>query len=50
MLAKSLIVPDGIPDGNPEVVIIGEPLDGSRNPSVSIGQTLTDITGVVQQQ
>ena len=41
---------DGIPDGNPETVIIGTPLDGTTNPDVSIGQTFTDITGVIQQQ
>lgn len=42
--------PDGIPDANPETVIIGTPLDGTTNPEVSIGQTLSDITGVIQQQ
>ncbi|KAK7469141.1 hypothetical protein VKT23_003631 [Stygiomarasmius scandens] len=44
------ISPDGTPDANPETVIIGEPLDGSRNPEVAVGTTLTDITGVVQYQ
>ncbi|KAI0689067.1 DNase I-like protein [Cytidiella melzeri] len=42
--------PNGVPDGNPETVIIGVPLDGTTNPNVSIGQTFTDITGVIQQQ
>jgi hypothetical protein len=46
----SYVGPDGIPDGNPETVIIGSPLDGTTNPEVSVGQTLTDITGVIQQQ
>ncbi|KAF5369281.1 hypothetical protein D9758_002525 [Tetrapyrgos nigripes] len=41
---------DGIPDANPETVIIGEPLDGSRNPKVAVGTTLSDITGVIQYQ
>lgn len=42
--------PDGQPDGNPETVIIGAPLDGTDNPVVAVGQTLTDITGVVFYQ
>lgn len=41
---------DGTPDGAPETVIIGKPLDGTKNPSMSIGKTLSDITGVVQYQ
>ncbi|KAF9077552.1 Endonuclease/exonuclease/phosphatase [Rhodocollybia butyracea] len=44
------IGPDNIPDANPEAVIIGSPLDGSENPNVSLGVTLSDITGVVQYQ
>ncbi|EIN06964.1 DNase I-like protein [Punctularia strigosozonata HHB-11173 SS5] len=39
--------PDGIPDANPEVIIVGSPLDGTDNPSVALGTTLSDITGVV---
>ena len=42
--------PDGQLDGNPETVIIGAPLDGTDNPVVAVGQTLTDITGVVFYQ
>ena len=42
--------PDGIPDANPEAVIIGNPLDGSKNPKTAMGMTLTDITGVVAYQ
>ncbi|KAI5116998.1 hypothetical protein M0805_002667 [Coniferiporia weirii] len=41
---------DGTPDGNPETVIIGAPLDGTSNPSVAVGQTLSDITGVILYQ
>ena len=37
----------GVPDANPEVVIIGDPLDGSDNPEVAVGTGLSDITGVV---
>lgn len=44
------IGPDGIPDANPETVIIGEPLDGTKNPEVAIGFKLTDIVGVVHYQ
>ncbi|OSD07381.1 DNase I-like protein [Trametes coccinea BRFM310] len=44
------IGPDGVPDANPEVVIIGSPLDGSKNPSVSLGKTFSDITGIVAYQ
>lgn len=39
--------PDGLPDANPEMVLIGDPLDGSKNPDVAVGTTLSDITGVV---
>ncbi|PSR70540.1 hypothetical protein PHLCEN_2v13579 [Hermanssonia centrifuga] len=42
--------PDGIPDANPETIIIGSPLDGTQNPKMCVGKTLTDITGVVQYQ
>ncbi|KAF9077540.1 Endonuclease/exonuclease/phosphatase [Rhodocollybia butyracea] len=41
---------DNIPDANPEAVIIGSPLDGTKNPNVSVGVKLSDITGVVQYQ
>ncbi|KAI0333748.1 DNase I-like protein [Cubamyces sp. BRFM 1775] len=44
------IGPDGLPDANPETVIIGSPLDGTKNPSVSLGKTFSDITGVVLYQ
>ncbi|KAJ9655013.1 hypothetical protein H2198_006058 [Neophaeococcomyces mojaviensis] len=37
-------------DGNPEAIIIGDPLDGTNNPkSTKLGDTLGDITGVVYQ-
>ncbi|TFK40574.1 Endonuclease/exonuclease/phosphatase [Crucibulum laeve] len=42
--------PDGIPDGNPETVIVGSPLDGTKNPKVAVGMGLTDITGVITYQ
>ncbi|KLO04878.1 DNase I-like protein [Schizopora paradoxa] len=42
--------PNGILDGNPEVIIVGEPLDGSTNPHVAVGQKFEDITGVILQQ
>ncbi|KAF9483503.1 DNase I-like protein [Pholiota conissans] len=42
--------PDGIPDGNPETIIIGSPLDGTKNPKTAVGTTLSDITGVVCYQ
>ncbi|KAI0059548.1 DNase I-like protein [Artomyces pyxidatus] len=41
------IGPDNVPDANPETVIIGAPLDGTKNPNVALGTTLSDITGVV---
>ncbi|KAG6900178.1 hypothetical protein C0993_001890 [Termitomyces sp. T159_Od127] len=44
------IGPDGKPDANPEAVIIGEPLDGTDSPSVALGSTLADITGIVYYQ
>ncbi|KAH8104716.1 DNase I-like protein [Cristinia sonorae] len=42
--------PNGIPDANPETVIIGSPLDGTKNPHVTMGMTFSDITGIVFQQ
>jgi hypothetical protein len=42
--------PDGIPDGNPETVIIGTALDKTTLPKVTPGTKLTDITGIVAYQ
>lgn len=42
--------PDGIPDGNPETVMIGTALDKTTLPKVTPGTKLTDITGVVAYQ
>lgn len=37
-------------DGNPEAIMIGSPLDASKNPSdTKLGDQLEDITGVVHQ-
>lgn len=37
-------------NGNPEAIIIGDPLDGSNNPDgTKLGDSLEDITGVVYQ-
>lgn len=44
------IGPDGLPDGNPEAIIIGSPLDGTKNPAVAVGFGLSDIVGVVHYQ
>jgi hypothetical protein len=44
------IGPDGIPDGNPEAIFIGSPLDKTKNPQTAVGVGLTDITGVVTYQ
>ncbi|KAL9026262.1 MAG: hypothetical protein Q9196_005044 [Gyalolechia fulgens] len=36
-------------DSNPETIVVGAPLDGTDNPSaVKLGDSLTDITGIVQ--
>ena len=42
--------PDGVPDANPETVIIGSPLDGTTNPPASLGKQFSDITGVIVYQ
>jgi len=42
--------PNGVPDANPEVVIVGSPLDGTKNPKVCVGKTFKDITGVIVYQ
>ncbi len=44
------IGPNGIPDGNPETVMIGSPIDGTKNPKPAVGVQYTDITGIVHQQ
>ncbi|KAK4237803.1 Endonuclease/ exonuclease [Achaetomium macrosporum] len=37
-------------DSNPEAIVIGSPLDGSKNPTTSkMGDQFEDITGIVQQ-
>ncbi|KAF8527494.1 DNase I-like protein [Hysterangium stoloniferum] len=41
---------NGIADLNPEVIIVGAPLDGTKNPGVAIGTKLSTITGVVHYQ
>lgn len=39
-----------VADGNPEAILIGEPLDGSENPTdTKLGDKLETITGVVSQ-
>ncbi|KAL8989816.1 MAG: hypothetical protein Q9177_001386 [Variospora cf. flavescens] len=36
-------------DSNPETIIVGSPLDGTRNPNTTkLGDSLTDIIGIVQ--
>ena len=50
LLIAPLIGHDGKPDGNPETVIIGPPLDKTKNPKTAVGMGLTDITGVVVYQ
>lgn len=38
-------------DANPETIIIGTPLDGTRNPTtIKLGDQLADITGVITWQ
>jgi predicted extracellular nuclease len=38
-------------DGNPETIIIGTPLDGTKNPgNIKLGDDLADITGVIYTQ
>lgn len=38
---------DGLPDLNPEAVVVGKPLDGTSNPDVRMGTTVSEIVGVV---
>lgn len=36
-------------DSNPETIIVGSPLDGTKNPNTTrLGDSLTDITGIIQ--
>ncbi|WYZ37830.1 hypothetical protein EsH8_II_001336 [Colletotrichum jinshuiense] len=34
-------------DSNPETIVIGTPLDGTKNPESKMGDQLTEITGIV---
>ncbi|KAI4198756.1 MAG: hypothetical protein LQ350_005079 [Teloschistes chrysophthalmus] len=43
-----LTVRDG--DGNPETLILFDPVDGTRNPDTKLGDSLTDITGVIEYE
>jgi len=45
-----LLGPGGIPDGNPEAIIVGTPLDGTKNVATALGNIHDDITGVVTYQ
>lgn len=38
-------------DANPEAIIVGTPLDGTKNPTTAkMGDRAADVTGIVQQQ
>ncbi|PCH42282.1 endonuclease/exonuclease/phosphatase [Wolfiporia cocos MD-104 SS10] len=41
---------NGAPDAHGGAVLIGHPLDGTRNPRTAMGVTLSDITGIVTYQ
>ncbi|KAI0951126.1 hypothetical protein AcW1_008247 [Taiwanofungus camphoratus] len=41
---------DVAPNAHPEAILIGQPLDKTRNPKTSVGMTLSDITGIVTYQ
>lgn len=42
--------PGGIPDANPEAIIVGTPLDKTKNVPTALGNVYEDITGVVTYQ
>ena len=41
---------DGVPDANPETVILGSPLDDTDLPDPALGMEFEDITGVIAYQ
>lgn len=41
---------DGLPDANPEAIIVGSPIDGTKNTAPAVGLIYTDITGVITYQ
>lgn len=41
---------DDIPDANPEAIIVGAPLDGTKNSPTALGNRYEDITGVITYQ
>lgn len=49
-LTLTIIDEGQIPDAHPETILIGHPVDGTRNPKVSVGTKLSNITGVVTYQ
>lgn len=49
-LSYFCVGPDGIPDANPEAVIVGSPVDGTKNFPTALGNAYEDITGVVTYQ
>ncbi|RPD61111.1 DNase I-like protein [Lentinus tigrinus ALCF2SS1-7] len=42
--------PDELPPAHPEAILIGRPLDATRNPKPVMGAKLSDITGIVTYQ
>ncbi|GJE96590.1 DNase I-like protein [Phanerochaete sordida] len=42
--------PDGKPVAHSEAILIGKPIDGTRNPRTTVGMNLTSITGVLAYQ
>ncbi|KAF9782154.1 hypothetical protein BJ322DRAFT_1074566 [Thelephora terrestris] len=48
--AVGLFAPDGIPDDNPEAIIVGTPLDRTKNVPTALGNAYEDIAGVVTYQ
>ncbi len=44
------VLEDGVPPAHSEAILVGRPLDGSRNPKTMMGMKLANITGVVTYQ
>ena len=50
MVLISFEGPDGIPDGNPEAILVGAPLDETENFPTALGNVYNDTKGVVTYQ
>jgi hypothetical protein len=42
--------PDGLPNSNPEAILVHQPIDGTKSPTTSVGAALSAVTGIIHYQ